>query len=247
MRVGKNPSAAGNFSWIFARNCEGTEQLRIITEPGKNRGLSMSRKGILAVVSGFSGAGKGTLMKALLSEHADQYALSISATTRGPREGEVDGREYFFKTKEQFEQMIAEDALIEHACYVGNYYGTPKSYVMEQLEAGKNVILEIEIQGALAVKEKFPDTLLLFVTPPSAQELERRLRGRGTETDEVIKSRLKRAVEEAEFMDRYDYILVNDELETCVREMHELIQAQSHKTSQNQEFIVEMKEDLKQF
>ena len=207
----------------------------------------MSRKGVLAVVSGFSGAGKGTLMKALLSEHADQYALSISATTRGPREGEVDGREYFFKTKDQFEQMIAEDALIEHACYVGNYYGTPKSYVMEQLEAGKNVILEIEIQGALAVKEKFPDTLLLFVTPPSAQELERRLRGRGTETDEVIKSRLKRAVEEAEFMDRYDYILVNDELETCVQEMHELIQAQRLKTSQNQEFIVEMKEDLKQF
>lgn len=207
----------------------------------------MSRKGVLAVVSGFSGAGKGTLMKALLSEHADQYALSISATTRGPREGEVDGREYFFKTKDQFEQMIAEDALIEHACYVGNYYGTPKSYVMEQLEAGKNVILEIEIQGALKVKERFPDTLLLFVTPPSAGELERRLRGRGTETDEVIKSRLKRAVEEAEFMDRYDYILVNDDLETCVREMHELIQAQRHKTSQNQEFIVGMKEDLKQF
>ena len=130
----------------------------------------MSRKGVLAVVSGFSGAGKGTLMKALLSEHADQYALSISATTRGPREGEVDGREYFFKTKDQFEQMIAEDALIEHACYVGNYYGTPKSYVMEQLEAGKNVILEIEIQGALkGVKERFPDTLLLFVTPPSAR------------------------------------------------------------------------------
>ena len=207
----------------------------------------MSRKGILAVVSGFSGAGKGTLMKALLSGYADQYALSISATTRGPREGEVDGREYFFKTKEQFEQMIAEDALIEHACYVGNYYGTPKSYVMEHLEAGKNVILEIEIQGALAVKEKFPDTLLLFVTPPSAAELEHRLRGRGTETEEVIKNRLKRAVEEAEYMDRYDYILVNDDLETCVKEMHELIQAQRHKTSQNQEFIAEMKEDLKQF
>ena len=207
----------------------------------------MSRKGILAVVSGFSGAGKGTLMKALLSGYADQYALSISATTRGPREGEVDGREYFFKTKEQFEQMIAEDALIEHACYVGNYYGTPKSYVMEQLEAAKNVILEIEIQGALAVKEKFPDTLLLFVTPPSAAELEHRLRGRGTETEEVIKNRLKRAVEEAEYMDRYDYILVNDDLETCVKEMHELIQAQRHKTSQNQEFIAEMKEDLKQF
>ena len=207
----------------------------------------MSRKGILAVVSGFSGAGKGTLMKALLSEHADQYALSISATTRGPREGEMDGREYFFKTKEQFEQMIEDGELIEHACYVGNYYGTPKSYVMEQLEAGKNVILEIEIQGALNVKKKFPDTLLLFVTPPSAQELEHRLRGRGTETDEVIRSRLKRAVEEAEFMDHYDYILVNDDLETCVQEMHELIQAQRNKTSQNQEFIAEMKEDLKQF
>ena len=187
------------------------------------------------------------MMKALLSGYADQYALSISATTRGPREGEVDGREYFFKTKEQFEQMIAEDALIEHACYVGNYYGTPKSYVREQLEAGKNVILEIEIQGALKVKEKFPDTLLLFVTPPSAAELERRLRGRGTETEEVIKNRLKRAVEEAEYMDRYDYILVNDDLETCVKEMHELIRAQRHKTSQNTEFIAEMKEDLKQF
>ena len=207
----------------------------------------MSRKGILAVVSGFSGAGKGTLMKALLSGYADQYALSISATTRGPREGEVDGREYVFKTREQLEQMIERDELIEHACYVGNYYGTPKSYVMEQLEAGKNVILEIEIQGALKVKEKFPDTLLLFVTPPSAAELEHRLRGRGTETEEVIKNRLKRAVEEAEYMDRYDYILVNDDLETCVKEMHELIQAQRHKTSQNQEFIAEMKEDLKQF
>ena len=199
------------------------------------------------MVSGFSGSGKGTIMKELMKKHADSYALSISATTRNPRPGETDGVEYFFRTKEQFEQMIAEDALIEHACYVGNYYGTPKSYVMEQLEAGKNVILEIEIQGALAVKEKFPDTLLLFVTPPSAAELEHRLRGRGTETEEVIKNRLKRAVEEAEYMDRYDYILVNDDLETCVKEMHELIQAQRHKTSQNQEFIAEMKEDLKQF
>ena len=204
-------------------------------------------RGILTVVSGFSGSGKGTIMKELMKKYADSYALSISATTRNPRPGETDGVEYFFRTKEQFEQMIKDDALIEYAQFVGNYYGTPKAYVEEQLEAGKDVILEIEIQGALKVKEKFPDTLLLFVTPPSAGELERRLRGRGTETDEVIKSRLKRAVEEAEFMDRYDYILVNDELETCVREMHELIQAQRHKTSQNQEFIVEMKEDLKQF
>ena len=206
----------------------------------------MNRQGILIVVSGFSGAGKGTIMKAL-TERYEGYALSVSATTRSPRPGEEDGKAYFFKSVEEFEQMIADGALIEYARYVSNYYGTPRSYVEEQLAAGHDVILEIEIQGALAVKEKFPDTLLLFVTPPSAQELERRLRGRGTETDEVIKSRLKRAVEEAEFMDRYDYILVNDELETCVREMHELIQAQRHKTSQNQEFIVEMKEDLKQF
>lgn len=206
----------------------------------------MSQKGILAVVSGFSGAGKGTLMKALLSQYADQYALSISATTRRPRTGEEHGREYFFLKKEEFEQMIAEDALIEHACYVGNYYGTPKSYVMEQMEAGKDVILEIEIQGALKVKEKFPDTLLLFVTPPDAKELERRLRGRGTETEDVIRDRLKRAAEEAEYMDQYDYILVNDVLESCVRDMHELIQSQHQKTCQNQAFIAEMKEGLKQ-
>ena len=171
----------------------------------------MSQKGLLTVVSGFSGAGKGTLMKALLAKYADRYALSISATTRGPREGEQDGREYFFLKKEEFEQMIEEDALIEHAQYVGNYYGTPKKYVMEQREAGKDVLLEIEIQGALKVKEKFPDTLLIFVTPPSAKELESRLRGRGTETAEVIEKRLARAGEEAVYMDQYDYILVNDD------------------------------------
>ncbi len=204
----------------------------------------MSHKGILAVVSGFSGAGKGTLMRELLARHSQQYALSISATTRKPRTGEEHGREYFFITREEFEKMIEADALIEHACYVGNYYGTPKSYVLEQMEAGKDVILEIEIQGALKVKEKFPDTLLLFVTPPSADVLEQRLRGRGTETDEVIRDRLKRAVEEAEYMEAYDYILVNDELDLCVEEMHRLIQAQHQKTSQNLEFIAEMKTGL---
>ena len=206
----------------------------------------MSQKGILAIVSGFSGAGKGTLMKELLARYSERYALSISATTRGPRTGEKDGIEYFFLSKEEFEQMIEEDALIEYACYVGNYYGTPKNYVLEQMEAGKDVILEIEIQGALKVKEKFPDTLLLFVTPPSADVLEKRLRGRGTETDKVICDRLKRAVEEAEFMEEYDYILVNDDLDVCVEEMHRLIQTQHMKTSQNHEFIEEMKQQLKQ-
>lgn len=160
----------------------------------------MNQRGILIVVSGFSGAGKGTLMKELMKRYEETYALSVSATTRNPREGEVDGREYFFKTTEEFEKMIAKEELIEYARYVENYYGTPRTYVEQQLEAGKDVILEIEIQGALKVKERFPDTLLLFVTPPSAKELRRRLVGRGTETMEVIESRLARAVEESEYM-----------------------------------------------
>ena len=204
----------------------------------------MSRKGILAVVSGFSGAGKGTLMKALLSEHADQYALSISATTRGPREGEVDGREYFFKTKEQFEQMIAEDALIEHACYVGNYYGTPKSYVMEQLEAGKNVILEIEIQGARKIKEQYPDAVLLFVTTKDAQTLKDRLTGRGTESEEVIRNRLLRAAQEAEGIEEYDYLVVNDDLDTCVNVVHGIITSEHLKMRRRLEFVTNIREDL---
>ena len=155
----------------------------------------MREKGILIVVSGFSGSGKGTIMKELLKQY-DNYALSISATTRNPRPGEKDGREYFFKTVEDFEKMIAKEELIEYARYVDNYYGTPRAYVEEQLDAGKDVILEIEIQGALKVKEKFPDTLLLFVTPPSAEELKNRLVGRGTETMDVIEFRMKRAKEE---------------------------------------------------
>ena len=204
----------------------------------------MSRKGILAVVSGFSGAGKGTLMKALLSEHADQYALSISATTRGPREGEMDGREYFFKTKEQFEQMIEDGELIEHACYVGNYYGTPKSYVMEQLEAGKNVILEIEIQGARKIKEQYPDAVLLFVTTKDAQTLKDRLTGRGTESEEVIRNRLLRAAQEAEGIEEYDYLVVNDDLDTCVNEVHGIITSEHLKMRRRLEFVTNIREDL---
>lgn len=205
----------------------------------------MNKKGILIVVSGFSGAGKGTLMKKLLETY-DNYALSISATTRSPRKGEVDGREYFFKTVDEFEKMIAQDKLIEYAKYVDNYYGTPMPYVMEQLEAGKDVILEIEIQGALKVKEKYPDTLLLFVTPPSAKVLKERLIGRGTETMDVIESRMKRAIEESEEMHQYDYLVVNDILEDCVKEMHHIIQSAHGQVDRNQEFITDIRQQLKE-
>ena len=206
----------------------------------------MKRKGVLIVVSGFSGAGKGTLMKRLLAAY-DNYALSISMTTRAPRENEEEGVHYFFSTKEQFEQKIAEDGLIEYACYCGNYYGTPRAYVEEQLEAGKDVILEIEIQGALKVKEKVPDSLLLFVTPPNAAELERRLVGRGTESREVIDKRLARASEESEGIEAYDYIVVNDNLEDCVREINELVEAARKSPVRRNEFIKQIREDLKAF
>lgn len=206
----------------------------------------MNKQGILVVVSGFSGAGKGTLMKALLSRYSN-YALSVSATTRQPREGEQDGREYFFVTTEQFEDMIRKEQLVEYAKYVNHYYGTPKQYVMDQMAAGKDVVLEIEIQGALKVKEQFPEALLIFVVPPSGEELKKRLTDRGTESSDVIQARLHRASEEAEGMDVYDYMLVNDDLETAVEQMHWLIQSQHCRTNQNLEFIKKIKEELKQF
>ena len=203
----------------------------------------MDHQGILVVVSGFSGAGKGTLMKELLKRY-DNYALSISATTRAPREGETDGKEYFFVSKEQFEQMRDEQKLIEYAQYVNHYYGTPKEYVEQKMAEGKDVILEIEIQGALKVKKRFPDALLLFVTPPSSEELRKRLVGRGTETLEVINARLARAAEEASGMEAYDYLLINDDLDRCVEEMHQLIQLQHRKTSYHLDFLSKMREDL---
>ena len=206
----------------------------------------MDKRGILLVVSGFSGAGKGTLMKELIRRY-ENYALSISATTRAPREGEQDGREYFFRTKEEFEKMIAEDALIEHACYVENYYGTPRAYVEKQLAAGRDVILEIDIQGALQIKERFPDTLLLFVSPPDAKSLKTRLIGRGTESMEVIESRLKRAVEEADGIEKYDYFIINDDLDMCVEQVHQIIQGEHSRVSRSLELIESIRTDLKKF
>ena len=203
----------------------------------------MKRKGILIVVSGFSGAGKGTLMKELLKRY-DNYALSVSMTTRAPREGEVDGESYFFVDKETFERTIAEDGLIEYASYCGNYYGTPREYVEKCLQDGRDVILEIEIQGALKVKEKFPETLLLFVMPHSAAELKRRLEGRGTESPEVIRERLVRASEEAEGIENYEYLIINDDLDECVREMHDIINAARRNPVRNRHLIADMRSEL---
>lgn len=201
-------------------------------------------KGILVVVSGFSGAGKGTLMKQLLKTY-DNYALSVSMTTRKPRVGEEDGREYFFVSTETFEENIAQGELVEYARYCDNYYGTPRAYVEKQLENGKDVILEIEIQGALKIKERFPQALLLFVMPPSVKELERRLLGRGTETSEVIAARLSRAGEEAEGIEKYDYLVINDDLDTCVAQMHALIQGAHNAPLRNEEFIEEIRAQLR--
>ena len=202
------------------------------------------RKGVLIVISGFSGAGKGTITKKLL-ENYDNYALSISMTTRQPRPGEVDGREYFFVDRERFEQHIANEELVEYAEYVGNYYGTPRAYVEEQLNNGKDVILEIEIQGALKIKERFPDTLLLFVSTKSADVLFERLTGRGTETEEVIRNRMMRAAEEAEGMNEYEYIIINDDLDVCVKETHSIIQNAKASALRNEEFIKNIQQELK--
>lgn len=205
----------------------------------------MNRKGILIVVSGFSGVGKGTLMKCL-TERYGHYALSISATTRTPRKGEEDGREYFFKTKEEFEQLIKEERLIEYACYCGNYYGTPCDYVEDQMEQGRDVILEIELQGALKVRQKYPEALLLFVMPPDAQTLLSRLQTRGTETEDVIRARLERAVEESQDVEKYDYMIINDDLEQSVEKLHSLIESQHYKMSRNLDFVRQIRKEIKE-
>ena len=201
------------------------------------------RQGALVVISGFAGAGKGTLVKELMKRY-DNYALSVSMTTRSPRPGEKEGESYFFVTKEQFEKTIEENGFIEYALYVGNYYGTPRAYVEEQMRSGKDVILEIEIQGAHKVKALYPDAILIFVTPPSAQILKERLTGRGTETAEVIKKRMDRAAQESEGIEDYDYIAVNDDIETCVSNVRGMIEASHFRPALNEEFISQVRADL---
>jgi len=166
-------------------------------------------------------------------------------TTRKPRPGEEHGREYFFVEREVFEDHIAKDELVEYAQYVGNYYGTPKAYVEEQLSQGKDVILEIEIQGALKIKERFPQALLMFVTTKSAEVLKSRLTGRGTESEEVINDRMARAIEESEGIGKYEYIIVNDDLDACVKETHSIIQNAKAAAFRNEEFIKTIQQELK--
>lgn len=205
--------------------------------------MKEGREGILVVISGFAGTGKGTLVKGLLEKY-DNYALSVSMTTRNPRPGEENGVSYFFVSREEFEETIAADGLIEYASYCDNYYGTPKAYVEEQLKAGKDVILEIEIQGALKIRKIYPTALLLFVMPPSAQILRERLIGRGTETPEVVKKRMDRAAQESEGIEEYDYIVVNDKIEQCIEDTHAIIEAAHCKPFRNERFIQTVREDL---
>ncbi len=203
------------------------------------------KKGILVVISGFSGAGKGTIMKELLKKY--DYDLSVSATTRTPRSGEIHGKDYYFHTRDEFQQMIQNGELIEWAEYVGNYYGTPRKHVEEQLNAGKDVLLEIEMQGGMLVKEQFPDALLIFISPPSADILKQRLTGRGTESPEEIEKRLLRAVEEVQYMKDYDYIIVNDVLEDAVEKVNDLIKYDHYKSCNSVQLIEKMEVELSGF
>lgn len=193
-------------------------------------------KGLLIVVSGPSGVGKGTVCKKYLEDY-DNTFISVSATTRAPRPGEIDGTHYHFLKKEQFESMIAEDGFIEWACFCENYYGTPKKAVCDMLEEGKDVILEIEVQGAMKVAEQFPDAVLVFVFPPSMEELRNRLRGRQTETEEVIKKRLETAKWEISMSENYDYILVNDEVLSATRRLKNIVDSEKQSVKRNAEYI----------
>lgn len=193
-------------------------------------------KGKVIVVSGPSGVGKGTVVKKLIGSNKD-CALSVSATTRSPREGEAHGVNYFFITKEEFTQKINNNEMLEYAEYCSNFYGTPKDYVLKSVEQGKNIILEIEVQGALNVKKIIPEAVTVFVMPPSLQELEDRLRGRGTETDEVVGQRLKTAIAEIKQAPQYDYIVVNNTVMQCVADIVSIIIAERQKTENMLDFI----------
>lgn len=205
----------------------------------------IDEKGILFILSGPSGVGKGTVRKALFEKSTDlQY--SISMTTRNPREGEQDGVDYFFKSKEEFESMIKEGKLIEWAEYVGNYYGTPKSYVEETLESGKDVFLEIEVKGALQVRENFPQGVFVFLIPPSLEELKNRIINRGTETEASVSNRLQAARAEIEMMDAYDYVVVNEEVDLAVDRIQSIVKSEHSKRERvAKQYKIALERDLK--
>ncbi|MFD0049250.1 guanylate kinase [Actinomycetes bacterium NPDC127524] len=186
----------------------------------------MREKGLLIVLSGPSGVGKGTVRKEIFSQPDTAFEYSISMTTRLPREGEVDGIDYFFKTREEFEALLDQGKLLEYAEFVGNYYGTPVDYVRETLDAGKDVFLEIEVQGARQVREKFPEGLFIFLAPPSLSELKNRIVTRGTESDDLIHRRMTAAKEEIELMDLYDYVVENDQVELACNRINAIVIAE---------------------
>lgn len=204
----------------------------------------MSRQGIFIIISGFSGAGKGTIVKKLIDE--TKLSLSISATTRPVRKGEVDGKDYYFIDKKNFENMIKNNELIEWASYCDNYYGTPKKYVMNELAKGEDVILEIEMNGALQVKKQFPEALLVFVTAPSAQEIKNRLNKRGTESSEIIQKRLMKSYQEIDSIDDYDYIVVNDGLDEAVSHIHSIIVAEHERATRNKDIKQVLKKEFEE-
>ncbi len=192
-------------------------------------------KGLLIVVSGPSGCGKGTILAEVLK--SGNFYYSVSATTRAPRPGEVDGVNYSFLTKEKFEELINNDGMLEHAFYCGNYYGTPKEQVMKNLENGKDVILEIEVQGALKVMETCPEAVFVFIMPPSVKELRRRLNKRGTESEDVIEKRIAQAISEIKLANKYNYIMVNGELEKAIADLISIINAEKM-TRKRAEYLI---------
>ena len=186
----------------------------------------MSERGILIVFSGPSGVGKGTVRQEIFSTPDHKFEYSVSMTTRAQRPGEVDGKDYFFRSREEFEELIRNGQMLEYAEYVGNYYGTPLTYVNETLDKGIDVFLEIEVQGALQVKKKVPDAVFIFLTPPDLNELQERLVGRGTDSEEVIAQRIERAREEIALMSEYDYAIVNDEVPLAAERVKRVIEAE---------------------
>lgn len=204
----------------------------------------MTKRGLLIVLSGPSGVGKGTVRAAIFSKEEQKFVYSISATTRQPRTGETDGVDYFFKTREEFEQMIQNKQLLEYAEYVGNYYGTPLEYVENTLATGKDVFLEIDVQGAIQVRELMPEGVFIFLTPPDLNELESRIVNRGTDSDEVIAKRMKTAREELELMKYYDYSVVNDTVDNAVQKIEAIIQTEHLRIIRNLDTIEELEEIL---